>query len=161
MKIVLVGFAASYKTSAGKVLANKLNCRFFDIDAEVERTEGKTVSEIFDALGEKHFRKAESKALQRLKNAEGVVACGGGSVLSSNFAEFAHGGVVVWLQTSAQAVKARLQGGRPLFDGQSVEQLQKLIAFREPFYRKYAEFCVQTDDKTPEEVACEILQKLV
>lgn len=161
MRLILIGFAASYKTSAGKILAQQLNAEFWDTDLQVEKLLGISVSRVFQTQGERAFRRAESEVLNSLKNANGVISCGGGAVLSPSFRSFAQGGTVVWLQTSAQTVRERLQAGtRPLFDGMSEEQLRQQISLRAPVYEKFATFCVSTDGKASAQVAEEVAQKL-
>lgn len=160
MRVILVGFAASYKTSAGKILAQKLGLEFWDTDLQVEAL-GESIASIFQTRGEQAFRILESNVLESLQNAHGVISCGGGAVLSDAFSRFVAGSVVVWLKSSAQTVYARLQiGTRPLFDGMSVTELQIQMEKRNSFYERYATFSVVTDGKTPEQVAEEMVQKL-
>lgn len=161
MRLILIGFAASYKTSAGKILAQKFGTEFWDTDWQVEKSLGDSVARVFQIQGESVFRRAESDVLKELKTASGVISCGGGAVLSPYFKSFAQGGTVVWLQTSAQTVRERLQAGtRPLFDGMSQDQFQQHISLRAPLYEKYASFCISTDGKTSAQVADEAEQKL-
>lgn len=159
--MILIGFAASYKTTVGKILGRHLRVEFIDTDIAVEKALGESVADIFAKRGEAAFRIAESQTLKKLKNTAGVISCGGGAVLSSEFEVFAHGATVVWLQTSARSVRERLQQGtRPLFDALDASELQQLITLRTPYYQKYAAFSVSTDDKTAEQVAEEVLQLL-
>src|SRR6185503_21374153 len=79
--LVLVGLPGAGKTSVGKPLAEALGCPFVDVDAEIERREGKTVREIFAELGEPHFRKREREITKNLRDKPAaVVAPGGGWV---------------------------------------------------------------------------------
>ena len=162
MKVILIGFAATYKTSVGKILAEKLGAEFWDTDVQVERACGMSVANIFAVYGEQAFRNAESGVLCTLQNAHGVISCGGGAILSPRFAEFAQGGVVVWLQAQPQTIRNRLcEGTRPLFDGMTVEQLREQMETRKPIYRQYATFTIFTDGKTSQEVAEEVAAQLV
>ncbi len=159
MKVVLIGFAASYKTSAGKLLAEKLGYDFWDVDEEVERQSGKRVSQIFADDGEKFFRDRENEVLRQLTKSSGVIACGGGSVLAENFSCLIKGAVVVWLKTSVHEVKSRLQSGiRPLFDGLTEEELAARLVDREEIYKRFAQITVSTDGKTSRQVADEIFE---
>lgn len=159
MKIVIVGFACSFKTTAGQLLAQQLQCPFADTDQLVQQQCGKSIPQIF-AQGEQTFRLWEDDILLQLQDFCGVVACGGGSVLSKNFEKLAQNAVVVWFQTSAQSVANRLSEGRPLFDGKSVQQLQELMTQRNALYAEFAHLCVQTDGKTPQQVAQQTAQLL-
>lgn len=158
MKIVLIGFACSYKTSAGKYLAQKLNYKVIDTDSVVENVAGKSIADIFATEGEAGFREREGQTLLSLSYCDNVViSCGGGSPLNAAFGKLASDSTVVWLTSTAQTVQQRLgQTARPLFDGKSVEQLDKLIIAREPCYAKYANVTVATDGKTSQQVADEI-----
>ena len=159
--VVVIGFAACYKTSVGALLAKKLNYPFVDTDAEIESICNKSVQQIFDACGQAYFRKMESELLQTLK-VNAVISCGGGSVLADGFDEFARGSTVVCLTASAQTVHSRLGAvARPLFDGLSVEELNTYIQQRKPLYDKYADITVSTDGQTPEQVAEQVYAILV
>lgn len=163
MKILLMGFAASGKSAAGKLLADKLHLSFYDVDCLIEQAAGKTVAQIFADFGEQYFRKLENNALKRLTDVDNaVVALGGGSVLCDDFAALTQNSTVVWLKVSASTVFARLADDttRPLFDGLSEPALQKLMDARAPLYRSFTNFEVATDNKTPAEVAQEIAQKI-
>ncbi len=162
MKIVLIGFAASYKSSAGKLLAEQLNYEFYDTDAIVESMTGTSVAELIKGFGEYYFREKEHQALNLAsKHENSVISCGGGSVLWKEFSSFAAESAVVWLKTSAETVQSRLDGcSRPLFDKMTLGELKKAVASREKIYRRFANFSVGTDDKTPEQVANDILAEL-
>ena len=153
-KVILIGFAASYKTAVGKILANMLNCAFVDTDAEIERQCNMSVQQIFDTRGEKYFREKESELLRSLKGDGTVISCGGGAVLSPNFATFVQDSAVICLTASAETVHARLDGiSRPLFDGLTVQKLSDCMQKRAPLYAQYAQAFFPTDGSSPEQVA--------
>lgn len=159
MKIILIGFACSYKSTVGKLLAEKLNYKHIDTDSVVEETAKKSIAEIFAQQSELEFRRLESwTLLQASYLDDAVISCGGGGPLHSAFDKLAVGSKVVWLTSAASTVKQRLgQTVRPLFDGKTVEQLDELITMRTPYYAKYANITVATDGKTSQQVADEIL----
>lgn len=153
-KLILIGFAATGKTSVGILLAQKLGVRFVDVDQLIQDETGLTVEKIFAQHGEAFFRKLEEAKLQQLTPiTDAVIACGGGSVLSCEFAPLAATGKVVWLTASAATVKNRLTRGRPLFDGKTEQQLQRYIELREPLYRQYADVTICTDNLSVEQIA--------
>lgn len=159
--VILIGFAASGKTTVGKLLAEKLGMRFADADLLVECKTGSTVQRIFAEHGEAYFRDLENDALASLTYAcNTVVSCGGGSVLCGSFEALAATGKVVWLQVSSATVFGRLRGGRPLFDGLSERQLAVIVSDRERLYRKFAQLTICTDNLTPEEAANRISEML-
>ena len=159
-RIVLIGFAACYKTSVGKLLADMLGCEFLDTDAEIERRCNSSVQQIFETQGEEYFRTMENELLTTLK-ANSVVACGGGSVLAPNFEKLACNSVVICLTATAETVCSRLGTvARPLFDGLTVDQLQGYMSRRASLYAKFAHLTFPTDGKTPEQVAEQIYAAL-
>lgn len=156
----MIGFAATGKTTIGSLLADKLNIPFVDVDAQVEQTAGKTVKQIFQERGERYFRELENSELGKLTNKIAVIACGGGSVLCDEFPRLAATGKVVWLQASAETVRSRLTGGRPLFDGLTTAQLRDFVARRAALYDAFAEITLATDDVEPSRAAEELLKLL-
>ncbi len=158
--IILIGFAATGKTTVGALLAEKLGKKFVDTDAEAERAVGKTVTQIFSESGEKGFRKLENEVLHSLSIDNAVIACGGGSVLCQNFAEFARGSKVVCLTAEATTVASRLNGGRPLLEGLNEQQLRQFVSQRERVYRRFADVTVCTDGLSARETADLVAKRL-
>lgn len=81
MKIFLIGMPGSGKSTLGKQVARHLAVDFVDLDAEIEKTEGKSISEIFSQQGEDHFRLIESRLLREwaASSRAFVMATGGGA----------------------------------------------------------------------------------
>ena len=81
----LVGFMGAGKSSVGRVLAQRLQWLFEDLDDRIERRERRTVPQIFRSAGEQEFRRAEQDALRELLEelrsggAARIVALGGGA----------------------------------------------------------------------------------
>jgi len=163
MKIVLIGFACSYKTSAGKLLANMLDCAFVDTDDKIAEYSQKTVSRIFADEGEHAFRETESKILLNTLALDNcVISCGGGSVMSPCFVQVMQNACAIWLTANASTVVSRLDGkSRPLFDNLGALEIERIMKNREPFYLKYAKITIATDNKTPLQVAEEIYNRLI
>ena len=161
-KVVLIGFAACYKSTVGKLLSDKLGCSFVDTDEEIERAANMSVLQIFEKYGEKYFRERENELLSVLQCDNSIVACGGGSVLASCFDAFVQDSVVICLTASAETIRARLgKTPRPLFDGLTVEELRSYVQKRAQLYAKYAHATFPTDGKTSEQVAEQIYTYIV
>lgn len=160
--IVLIGFMATGKTTVGRLVAERLQRRFVDLDQLVEEAAGMKVPELFRTAGEPAFRKAESQALQRaLAMKEIVVATGGGAACrEENLVPMLAAGFVVALSATPAEVLRRTGGnsGRPLLDGATdpLAAARKLLAEREPFYAR-AHLRVDTVGKEPAQIAAEIV----
>jgi len=111
MKIFLIGFMGSGKTHWGRLLSDKLQLPFFDLDTVITQKENKSVSDIFAQNGEEFFRYKEKEILEEIVNTEEkfILSCGGGTPCFFNNIEFMKkNGTVVWLNTSIDILKERL-----------------------------------------------------
>lgn len=156
MRVFLVGFMGSGKTSSGRVLARLLRTLFWDLDARVEAVARMSVADIFREQGEAAFRAAETRQLAGLvRHASAVVATGGGTFVHSANREIIRGcGRSVFVDVPWEELLRRLpgkQGERPLFG--SPEKALELWRARLPHYRQ-ADYCVQPrPDEDAEAVA--------
>lgn len=117
-KLYLVGFMGSGKTTLARALSRRLGWRAIDLDDEIERREGRSVSQLFAAHGEAYFRKVEREVLLAYLAARHVVvATGGGTfVQPANRADILADGVTVWLDVPFSRIVERVpsDGRRPL-----------------------------------------------
>lgn len=162
--VILTGFMGSGKSSVGRLLAQSLGCPLVDLDAVIVETAGKSINAIFAEEGEPAFRALESACLERtLAGGRVVVATGGGVVIAeANRQLMARHGIVINLMASLPRVLERLAGAtdRPLYAGQDeAERVGALMAEREQFYC-VADIRIDTDGKSVEDVAAEILRFL-
>ena len=155
----------SGKTSVAKRLSAKLSKQFVDTDLEISNTTGVDINYIFDIEGEVGFRKREEIILKEcvLKN-NIVLSTGGGIVLSGNNRLLlkTHG-VVVYLETSVDAQESRTSStnNRPLLKNtEHKKTLQELMLTRGPLYEEIADITINTDNKSPEEVATKTHSKI-
>jgi shikimate kinase len=157
----LTGMMGAGKTTIGRLVAALTDRPFVDLDDTVEGAAGRSVRRIFADDGEEAFRDLESVALRTVAGRDAVVACGGGAVLRpGNRAVMREHGVVVWLRALPETLAGRLEGAadRPLLAGPDrVGSLAVLEAERLEAYRAAAHFTVATDERTPVEVAEEVL----
>jgi shikimate kinase len=161
MIIYLVGMPGSGKTVVGRELAGRLGVPFVDLDEEIEREAGRSVSEIFLQQGEPAFRAMEAAALTKAATQDpAVVACGGGVVLEpANRVTLRATGTAVFLDTPLEVLHERVQPAaeRPLIH--QAGDLERLLAEREPLYREFAARVVDASGK-PDEVAQAIEEEL-
>jgi len=159
MNIYLIGMMGSGKSTLGKTLSEKIQKPFIDLDSEIEKTGGKSISEIFDIDGEEQFRKMETKQLKQYS--ESIVACGGGIVLKDENREFINeNGIAILLLATMGELTQRLSnsGNRPLLaDDNTEEALTKLWMERQIDYLETANFTIETDGENPEELTEKIL----
>jgi shikimate kinase len=145
------------------LLAERLGLACRDTDDDVARTAGKSIGDLFLDDGEETFRALESRAVRAaLAEHEGVLALGGGAVLDADVRELLAGHTVVFLDVSITGAAPRVgfNRDRPLLLGNPRAQWVQLMAARRPFYDQVATVTVDTDGKTPEEVADEVLRLL-
>jgi shikimate dehydrogenase len=162
--LTLCGFMGSGKTTCGRLLAQKLNRRFVDLDEYIEKQEGMSVSEIFAKKGEPAFRQMESNAVEQLSRSGGlVIAAGGGTLLKpENAAALRANGIVVLLDASLETVRERLKDDttRPLLhQPNSTDAIDFLYRERIASYRAVADYTVPADG-TPEETVEPVIRLL-
>jgi shikimate kinase len=157
--IVLVGAPGSGKSTVGAALAEQLGVAFSDVDAVIVDRVGKPVAEIFADDGEAAFRALEEQVTAELLHRSGVVALGGGAVLSPRTRTALRGHRVVWLRVGLPAAVKRvgLDAARPLLLGNVRGRLLALLNERAPLYAEVATEVVDTDDRSPAEVAAQIV----
>jgi shikimate kinase len=158
--IVLVGAPGAGKSTVGALLAESLGTEFTDADAVIEERAGKPIAEIFADDGETTFRQLEEETTAALLRRTGVLALGGGAVLSSATRSALRGHRVVWLRVGVPAALHRvgLDTARPLLLGNVRGRLIKLLGERKPLYDEVAEVRVDTDDASPEDVVERIVR---
>lgn len=160
MKVILVGFMGTGKTTVGERLASRLGVPFLDIDTLIEGAAGRSVPEIFEAEGEEGFRRWERWAVARVAPLEElVVGTGGGTwVDPDNRRLLERGARVVCLRASPGEIRRRVEeGGRPLLaDDRGEERLEELLAAREEAYASAPEQ-LDTTGLDPDEVVNRIL----
>lgn len=138
--IVLLGMMGAGKSSLGVRLAERLDLRFADADAEIEKAAQMTIAEIFERHGETAFRDGERRVIKRLlKDGPHVLALGGGAFVNDETrALVLQNAISIWLDVPLDELVARVERKphkRPLLIGENVrEKLQSLMDSRGPLY---------------------------
>jgi shikimate kinase len=155
-RVVLVGPMGAGKSTVGRLLAERWGVSFRDTDDDVEQVDGRPISEIFVDSGELHFRALEREAVARaLGEHAGVLAVGGGAVMTPQTRSILAGHRVVFLRVGLTdaATRVGLAASRPLLLGNVRGTLKALLDERTPVYEAVAGAWVDTDGRTPDEVA--------
>lgn len=172
--LYLTGYRGCGKTTAGKLLAQRLSIPFFDTDECIEAEAKQTIAEIFAAEGEAGFRHRESATIEQLASVPpAVISLGGGAILrASNRAAIVQSGKAIWLQASPEILAQRILKDKHSGDNATAhrrpqltklgdyDEIVALLAQREPLYREVASKCIQSQDRTPDEVCDEIVKWL-
>jgi shikimate kinase len=163
-RIVVIGPPGAGKTTVGGQLAQRLGVDFRDVDHDIEIAAGKSISDIFTSDGEPVFRELEENAVAAgLAEHDGVLALGGGAILSARTRERLAGQVVLFLNVGMTEGIQRtgLSTARPLLSGVNPRATFKaLLDARLPLYREVARVEVLTDALRPEQVVDEALRAL-
>ncbi len=153
------------KTSVGRELSKKLRMDFYDLDSEVERTQGLSVTEIFEAGGEESFRQKETEVLSTLsqKTTPAVISTGGGAVLRRQNRDMMDvSGEIFYLKADVDTLwnRVRRKKGRPLLDVEDPRtEFQELFMKRKDIYERLPH-AVSTDNMSVSEVADRIVGML-
>ncbi|MGH2642625.1 MAG: shikimate kinase [Chitinophagaceae bacterium] len=145
MKIFLIGFMGSGKSYWARHLAESLQLPLSDMDEEIERKTGLSISDIFSQKGELYFRTFEHELLKELiQKGQLLLSCGGGlPCFNDNMSLMNQNGLTIWLNTPLKVMSERLKRKkykRPLLKGLSDEQLVEFVtnklAERTAFYNR-------------------------
>ncbi len=165
MRLILIGPMASGKSTVGRRLSKRLNLDFIDVDEEVEKSAGVSISWMFDVEGEKKFRERESKELINSLNADNcVIATGGGVILAEQNRSLLKKGTVIYLEISIQTKLERTLNdkNRPLLQkSDDAEQtLKELKEIRDPLFEECANITIKEGKNSHNEVVDEIINQL-
>lgn len=172
MKILLVGYMGSGKSSVGKKLAEVLKIPFMDLDSEIEKTEGVTLPKIFSEKGEIYFRKVENEVLKKLLEHPNnfVLATGGGTPCYADSMDYIlkkQDVVSIYLRTPLKVLVSRLmleKDERPLLNHiNSENELEDFIRkhlFERAFYYNQASVTIDVASESVAETVEKIILKL-
>ncbi len=160
MRIYLIGYMGSGKTTIGKMVADRMKMRFIDLDEIIEKEAGMPIPQIFDEMGEEKFRLMEQKELKKTgKLYNSIISTGGGAPCFFDNMDFMKKkGHTIYIDLTARELSDRLKTTRlekrPLLAGVPFDKLESHIAAglekRLPFYYR-ASLLVRGSDEEIEE----------
>ena len=168
-KIILSGYRATGKSSIGRILADLLGFDFIDTDQAIEKRQGETITEMVDRGGWDLFRRKEEDMLLELARSKNkVIATGGGSVMHEKaWVKLRENGLAVWLTADVKTICQRLAADSdsedqrpPLTEMGTMNEIAMVLSERQPLYEKSSDLTINTEGKTPEEVAEFILAEM-
>lgn len=170
MKVVLVGYMASGKSTIGRLLAQKLEIPFIDLDDYIAEAEQNSIAELFKNKGEIYFRKKEADYLQEIleKSDSFLLSTGGGTpCYGQNMDAIKEKGITsVYLKSSINSIKERIVNARqkrPLIAHLQEHELSEFIGkhlFERQFFYNQATFVITTDGKSKNEIVNEVMKIL-
>jgi len=171
VKIVLVGYMGSGKTTVGRIVANHLNIKFLDLDDYIEEGEAMSIPTIFETKGEIYFRKKEIEYLQKVFSNEDsfVLSLGGGTPCFGKNMEIINEQTAnsFYLNVDINELTNRLKkekSHRPMISHLEDEKLTEFIGmhlFERSFFYNQAHQKIKSNNNTPTEIAEMIVKKLV
>ncbi len=163
-RIALIGLRGGGKSTLGALLAERLGVPFIELDREIEKRSGASLSEIFDMFGQETFRRAEREALDDVlrRHKDFVIATSGSIVTEPGTLELLLASCfTVWVRAEPEEHMKRVmaQGDmRPMAkSARAMEDLISILRSREPLYAK-ADVALSTSDRTPEQNLAELLR---
>ena len=156
INITLCGMMGSGKSTLGKILANKLDYNFIDVDKMIENNTKKTIKKIFEEDGEEYFRNLEEKiTINILKHKETIISLGGGAIINKKIrSSLRKNSYNIYLNVDVDILTKRLQNSktRPLLYNKNLKkELMNIIDIREKFYRK-ADLIVENEKNINETI---------
>ncbi len=167
--LYLTGYRGTGKSAVGAALAKRFGRRLIDLDQVIQSTAGKSIREIFDFGGESLFRNLESEALAKVsQSAPAIISLGGGAILSEqNRQIIRETGTCVWLVATAQTIAQRIGADAttaarrpPLTSLDQQTEIQQLMQQRQPMYEAAADYKIDTEGVTIDEVAAQVIDCL-
>ena len=165
-RIALIGLRGGGKSTLGALLAEHMDVPFIELDREVERRAGATLSEIFDMFGQETFRRAEREALEDvLKRHDRFVLATGGSIVTEpgTLEVLLSSCFTVWIRAEPHEHMKRVmaQGDmRPMANSsREMDDLISILNSREPLYAR-ADATVTTTGRSPEQNLSELMRMI-
>jgi shikimate kinase len=163
MNLVLIGYRGTGKSVVGEILGNRLGMNCVGTDRRIVETAGMSIPEIVEKYGWSGFRDMESEVVRHLSQCDHLIIDTGGGVIErpENIRALKVNSFIFWLKASVETIIARIQDDtqRPsLTEGKTfTEEVGEILKQRIPKYKMAAQFEIDTDHLTPDQVADRII----
>ncbi len=170
MKIFLIGYRCTGKTTIGKILANIMNYSFLDIDEKIQSDLNLPVSKIVKKSGWDKFRDFEKQTLfNTIHNKDLIISTGGGIILDVKNRDFMkNNGIVIWLFADYHTILQRFNNDnnskelRPSLTDKKIDrEIKFLMGQRKSLYSKIAQIKFDTSNTSPEEIGQLIKRRIL
>ena len=163
--VVLIGLMGTGKSAVGKRLSKNLGVSFSDSDEKIEQFYGNSIAQIFKDSGEANFRNLEEKVFcDFFESGPQIISSGGGTILSARSRKLiSNRSYSIWLKSDEEKILSRINknNDRPLLSTSNTREiLNLLLKERRKFYCK-ADFHLENGEKSIENLAIEITEKLI
>jgi shikimate kinase len=160
MRIILIGFMSSGKSTIGKRLAHKMNMDFIDIDEAIESKYRMSISNFFELFGENKFRELERIILlESFEHDNTIISTGGGTpCFFDNMQLINKHGISVYLKLHPNSIISRLlhtKKQRPLLKNMAADELAEYVKaqiIERAYYYQQAQFTYEVENKKPNEI---------
>lgn len=166
MNIVLIGYRGTGKSSVGTILGNRLGMDCVGMDTRIIEKAGMSIPKIVEKYGWAGFRDMESEVVRQLCEFDHLVIDTGGGVIErpENIEALRANGFIFWLKASVDTIIARIHEDtqRPaLTSGKTfTEEVEEVLKQRIPKYKMAAQFEIDTDNLTPDQIADRVIELL-
>lgn len=163
--IFLIGFMGTGKSTVAEYLGEHFDMQVLEMDETISDRENMSITDIFEKKGEEYFRNLETSLLKEVGvNGNTVVSCGGGTPMrTENVEEMKKNGKIVLLTATPETIYNRVKNShnRPLLENNmNVEYISELLGKRQEKYQAAADIVVETDEKSKDIIANEIIHIL-
>ena len=164
MNITLIGYRGTGKSVVGHIVAERLQMKCMGMDERIVEKAGMSIPEIVQKNGWPAFRDMESEVVRELATHDHIIIDTGGGVIErpENIEILKTTSCIIWLKASTNTIVSRIQGDteRPSLTGEKsfTEEVEEVLARRTPVYASAAQYDIDTEQLTPEQVADKIIE---
>lgn len=164
MNIALIGYRGTGKSVVGKLVSERLQMKCISVDARIVEEAGMSIPDIVKNHGWTKFRDMESEVTRELAKLDNIIIDTGGGVVErpENIDVLQANCRIIWLKASAGVIVSRIERGaeRPSLTGEKsfTEEVAEVLERRSSKYRSAAQYEIDTEQLTPEQVADRIIK---